>query len=83
MNTPVHVLSLADERRVETRTSVTDIFRSNAGDCFDLKTLWASQISPDPSHARAGLYRLSTDALCTGVGRVGWKLSSVSDELEF
>ena len=39
MNTPVHVLSLADERRVETRTSVTDIFRSNAGDCFDLKTL--------------------------------------------
>ena len=25
MNTPVHVLSLADERRVETRTSVTDI----------------------------------------------------------
>ena len=39
MNTPVHVLSLADERRVETRTSVTDIFRSNAGDWFDLKTL--------------------------------------------
>ena len=39
MNTPVHVLSLADERRVKTRTSVTDIFRSNAGYCFDLKTL--------------------------------------------
>ena len=77
MNTPVHVLSLADERRVETQTSVTDIFRSNAGDWVK-NTNWAAQISPDPSHARAGLYHLSTDALCTGVGRVGWKLSSVS-----
>ena len=31
---------------------------------------------------RAGLYRLSTDTLCAGVGRAGWILSSVSDEFE-